>query len=64
MIYHYMGAEVKIIGLKKKQVVEVETIGTPYKSEHHISELKADDGVQEINKAIEILDANKTFWNP
>lgn len=63
MIYHYMGAEIKIIGLKKKQIVEVETIGTDYKSEHHISELKADQGFEEISKVIETLDENKTFWN-
>lgn len=63
MIYHYMGAEVEITGLKPGQMLCVKTKEGGYESEHHISEFKADDGVQEINAAIEKLDANKTFWS-
>lgn len=62
MIYHYMGAEIKIIELKPKQVLMVKS-SEGHESEHHISELKADDGFQEITKAIESLDTDKTFWN-
>lgn len=63
MIYHYMGAEIEIVKLLPKQMLVVKTIGTEYESEHHISELKAENGVEEINQAISKLDISNSFWN-
>lgn len=62
MIYHYMGAEVEIIALKSKQQLRVKTKEGGYESEHHVSEFKADNGVQEINNAIKALDPENRFW--